>query len=76
MPDAAGHDFTPRGLSRSQSAHYVGISERKFDELVQDGRMPRPKRIDGRKIWDRFSLDRAIDDLPDDEPKNEWDGAG
>jgi excisionase family DNA binding protein len=75
MPDAAG-SIIPRGLSRTQAAHYVGISERKFDELVQDGRMPLPKRIDGRKIWDRFSLDKAIDDLPDDQPKNEWDSLG
>ncbi len=40
----------PRGLSRPQAAEYVGVGSTKFDELVGDGRMPRPKRIDGRKI--------------------------
>ena len=46
----------------------------KFDEMVDDGRMPRPKRIDGRLIWDRVKLDAAFDELDDDiRPKNEWD---
>jgi hypothetical protein len=31
---------------------YLGVSPGKFDELVRDGRMPPPKRIDGRKVWD------------------------
>jgi hypothetical protein len=47
----------------------------KFDEMVDDGRMPRPKRIDGRLVWDRIKLDAAFDELDDDHgPKNEWDG--
>jgi excisionase family DNA binding protein len=53
-----------RGLSRVEAATYLGISPSKFDELVQDGRMPAPKRIDGRKIWDIYSLDMAFDALP------------
>jgi excisionase family DNA binding protein len=39
-----------RGLSRDEAAMYIGISAGKFDELVADGRMPAPVRIDGRKI--------------------------
>jgi hypothetical protein len=47
----------------------------KFDELVADGRMPRPKRIDSRKVWDRIKLDEAFAALDDEAgPKNEWDG--
>ena len=34
-----------RGLAREQAAMYLGIFARKFNELVRDGRMPRPKRI-------------------------------
>ena len=41
-----------RGLSRVEAAMYIGISASKFDELVRDGRLPGPKRIDGRKVWD------------------------
>jgi hypothetical protein len=55
-----------RGLSRVEAAIYVGVGETKFDELVATGRMPLPKRIDTRKVWDILALDRAFDLLPDD----------
>lgn len=54
----------PRGLSREEAAAYIGIGATKFDEMVVDGRMPRPKRIDGRKVWDRLRLDSAFAALP------------
>jgi hypothetical protein len=46
---------------------YVGVGATKFDEMVGDGRMPHPKRIDGRRIWDILRLDAAFDLLPDEE---------
>lgn len=55
----------PRGLSRDESAAYVGIGVTKFDQLVADGRMPRPKMIDGRRVWDRLRLDSCFAALPD-----------
>jgi predicted DNA-binding transcriptional regulator AlpA len=63
----------PRGLQREVAAGYVGISSTKFDQMVLDGRMPHPKRIDGRKVWDREALDMAFDALPDEVPPNDWD---
>ena len=66
--------LVPRGLSRGQAAEYIGVGVTKFDDMVDDGRMPRPKRIDGRLVWDRVKLDAAFDELDDDiRPKNEWD---
>jgi predicted DNA-binding transcriptional regulator AlpA len=66
--------LAPRGLSRVQAAEYIGVGVTKFDEMVVDGRMPRPKRIDGRKVWDRIKLDEAFAVLDDEAgPKNEWD---
>jgi hypothetical protein len=56
-----------RGLSRVDAAIYIGIGVTKFDELVTSGRMPRPKCIDNRRVWDIFALDRAFDLLPDDQ---------
>lgn len=50
----------PRGLSRAQAAEYVGVGCTKFDEMVHDGRMPKPKRIDSRCVWDRVKLDEAF----------------
>jgi len=63
-----------RGLSRVEAAQYVGISPSKFDELVEDGRMPRPRRIDKRKLWDVIELDLAFDALPrdDEEAAEDW----
>jgi predicted DNA-binding transcriptional regulator AlpA len=60
-----------RGLSRIEAAMYLGISPSKFDELVRGGRMPKPKRIDTRKVWDLYQLDLAFDELPDE--GNSWD---
>ena len=66
-----------RGLSREEAAMYLGISPSKFDELVGDGRMPRPRMIDCRKVWDVYELDMAFDELPrEDGPStagSSWD---
>jgi predicted DNA-binding transcriptional regulator AlpA len=56
--------YPPRGLGRAEAARYIGIGTTKFDELVSDGRMPRPVVIDGRRVWDRIALDAAFTDLP------------
>jgi excisionase family DNA binding protein len=66
--------LAPRGLSRIQAAEYIGVGVTKFDEMIADGRMPRPKRIDGRKVWDRVKLDEAFAALEDEGGvMNEWD---
>lgn len=66
--------LAPRGLQRELAARYVGVSASKFDEMVDDGRMPQPKHIDRRRIWDRLALDAAFDALPsNDNDENEWD---
>jgi len=46
---------------------YIGISPNKFDEMVEDGRMPRAIGIDRRKVWDIRKLDVAFDALPTDD---------
>jgi predicted DNA-binding transcriptional regulator AlpA len=69
--------LAPRGLSRVQSAEYVGVGVSKFDELVRDGRMPQPKQVDGRTIWDRLELDEAFNSLEQKSAPtkpNPWEG--
>src|SRR4051795_2539989 len=56
--------LAPRLIKREAAAAYVSVSPTKFDELVRDGRMPRPRCIDRRKAWDTRLLDAAVDDLP------------
>jgi excisionase family DNA binding protein len=52
-------------MGRDEAARYIGVSATKFDELVEDGRMPQPKKIDGRVVWDRLRLDMAFSELDD-----------
>jgi hypothetical protein len=66
--------MTPRGLSRQHAAEYLGCSSRVFDGMVDDGRMPSPKLINTKKVWDRFEVDESFDALPrDKEIGNDWD---
>ena len=65
-----------RGLSRTEAAIYIGISSTKFDQMVTDGRMPKPRRIDARRVWDIRTLDDAFNALPGGEDhieRNPWD---
>jgi hypothetical protein len=65
-----------RGLSRDEASMYCGISSTLFDRLVADGRMPRARRVNGRKVWDVRELDLAFDALPhEDEPPSSWEDA-
>lgn len=66
--------WTPRGMNRDEAAYYVGVGTTKFDELVEDGRMPAGKRVDGRVIWDRVQLDMAFTELGS-RPRNVLDDA-
>ena len=67
--------YPPRGLSRDEAARYIGVGVTKFDEMVRDRRMPRPKRIDGRVVWDRLAVDAAFSDLPSEGRENPLDVA-
>lgn len=68
---------TARGLSRTGAADYIGISPALFDQMVADGRMPKPKRINSRTVWDVRAIDRAFDLLPGgpSDTDSEWDTA-
>src|SRR5262249_20797191 len=82
LPSAAKSDMQHnkpagprRGLNREEAAAYIGIGATKFDELVAKGRMPQPRRIDARKVWDVREIDLAFDDLPLDGADNSWEDA-
>jgi predicted DNA-binding transcriptional regulator AlpA len=61
----------PRGLRRTLAAEYIGVSLPLFDTMVRDGRMPKPKRVENRTIWDRVAVDRAFDLLDGGAPRDE-----
>ena len=63
------------GLAEVEAAAAIGVSASKFRALVQDGRMPPARRIDGRLIWDVDELRAAFKALPhekESEPADSW----
>ncbi len=66
---------TPRrGLSMDEAAKYIGIGTTMFDQLVNKGTMPKPRQINGRRVWDIRELDIAFDRLPGGSAvANPWD---
>ena len=73
---AAGRLTIRRGLGEAEAALYIGLGASKFRQLVVDGRMPRPRLIDGRRVWDVTGLDAAFLELPiegqQDQDDNPW----
>lgn len=67
--------ITPRRMQISLACAYIGVSENKFRALVDNGEIPKPKRI-GRNVgWDIRDLDNYVDNLPrDGEAVKDWDG--
>lgn len=59
----------PRGLRRPAAAAYIGVGTTTFDQMINDGLMPLPKRYRGCLIWDRCALDEAFMSLPENEDK-------
>lgn len=65
----------PRGLCREVAAAYIGVSGTKFDEMIRESVMPKPRVHRGRRLWDRSELDLAFSNLPhaDEAVANPWD---
>jgi predicted DNA-binding transcriptional regulator AlpA len=56
--------YPPRGMDAERAAAYLGIGRTKFLELVEQGRMPKPVRLEEElPRWDRLELDAWWDDL-------------
>ena len=64
MQSGNRYPIEPRGLSRVDAAHYLGISPSKFDEMRKDRRVGPARMIDGRKVWDVRDLHLAFEALP------------
>ena len=65
------------GLNREEAATYIGIKPTLFDTLVADGRMPKPRCINSRRVWSRIELEKAFALLPVDgqhDEENPWLG--
>ncbi|MDQ0996936.1 putative DNA-binding transcriptional regulator AlpA [Phyllobacterium ifriqiyense] len=54
----------PFGVSRVKAAALIDISESHFDKLVMAGKMPQPRMVQGRLIWDVMEVAEAFRALP------------
>ncbi len=57
--------YPPRAMKAERAAAYLDMSRSKFLELVAGDRLPKPKVIDGIRVWDRLALDDAFNDFPE-----------
>jgi predicted DNA-binding transcriptional regulator AlpA len=65
----------PIGLTREEAARHVRVSETLFDEMVKDGRMPKPVYMTPRKpVWNRHRVEAAFTalELKGAEEVEEW----
>ncbi|WP_206073333.1 helix-turn-helix transcriptional regulator [Mesorhizobium wenxiniae] len=60
LPDS----LPPVGINREQAAALIGIGTSLFDRLVAAGKMPEPRTIAGRLIWDVEEVAAAFRALP------------
>ena len=79
--DALPPGVLPFAVSREAAAALLSISTSKFDMLVSDDRMPKPRVLDGRVLWDVEEVRAAWRALPrrgaaaQDNEANPWDAA-
>lgn len=59
--------YPPRAFRAERAAAYLAMGKSKFLELVDEGRLPRPVRIDGITTWDRLELDAAYEQMKREE---------
>jgi predicted DNA-binding transcriptional regulator AlpA len=63
----------PRGMRRPVAAAYIGVSESKFQQMVDDGLMPKSFKVGGVTLWDSRKIDQAFDELSNHEEESGWD---
>lgn len=72
----AGLPFRPIGVDRITAAASISVSPTLFDQMVDDGRMPKARKLNGRRVWSLDEVEKAFKALPtdgDDTEANPWD---
>jgi predicted DNA-binding transcriptional regulator AlpA len=69
MPEKLSELFVypPRAFRADRACAYLGMGKSKFLSLVDQGRLPKPVRIDGMTTWDRLELDAAYEAMKQEE---------
>lgn len=58
--------YPPRLMRAERAAAYLGMGVTLFLQLVNEGKIAKPRRIKGMVAWDRLKLDAFVEDAEDD----------
>lgn len=61
--------YPPRAMRADRAAAYLSMGTTTFLQLVNEGRLPQPKRLRGLIFWDRLALDAFVENY-ESEPKD------
>lgn len=59
------------GLSEAEAAAAIGVSATLFRKLVAEGKMPGPRKVGARRVYDVDELRAAFKSLPKDEEQGQ-----
>src|SRR5580765_4918143 len=59
--------YPPRWFRAERAAAYLSMSRAMFLKLVDENRLPKPKRLGGMVFWDRAKLDEFVEFFEGDE---------
>jgi predicted DNA-binding transcriptional regulator AlpA len=59
--------YPPRAMRADRAAAYLSMSTSTFLKLVDERKLPQPKRLGGIVFWDRLKLDEFIDYFDSDD---------
>lgn len=62
-----GFAYPPRLMRADRASAYLSMSESTFLRLVDEGLLPKGKKLNGMTFWDRFALDAFADHIGSDE---------
>lgn len=67
--------YPPRAMRADRAAAYLAMSTSTFLKLVEEGRLPKAKRLGGIVFWDRLQLDEFVEHYEGEpaEPENSID---
>lgn len=65
----------PLGLGLNEAAAYLGLGPSLFERLVAEGKMPFPRQLAGRRVWDAEEVAAAFRRIPHATPANLRPGA-
>jgi predicted DNA-binding transcriptional regulator AlpA len=54
----------PIGLGAEEASAFIGVSTTTFAKAVENGLMPAPFELFGRKIWSASEIEAALNRLP------------